>query len=159
MRFGRLITGHTSGSKQWSQDANGVSKTRRSNCRGYGWFAAIPPESNLSDFLLGTSVCLLGERMRSSLARAEQSEREARHTVEELAQAITIRREIEKQLRQALETAEEATRAKSTFLAYMSHEIRTPLHGILGMLELLGRSELDERQQRYTRLARSSADL
>jgi signal transduction histidine kinase/DNA-binding response OmpR family regulator len=110
-------------------------------------------------FLLGTSVCLLGERMRSSLARAEQSEREARHTVEELAQAITIRREIEKQLRQALETAEEATRAKSTFLAYMSHEIRTPLNGILGMLELLGRSKLDERQQRYARLARSSADL
>jgi signal transduction histidine kinase/DNA-binding response OmpR family regulator len=109
--------------------------------------------------LVGTSVCLLGGRMRSSLARAERSEREARHTVGELARAITSRGEVEAQLRQALGTAEEAAQARDDFLAYMSHEIRTPLHGILGMLELLGRSALDERQRRFARLAQSSADL
>src|SRR4051812_6404602 len=48
MRLVRVITGHAWGSKKRSQDANGVSDTRRSNCRGYGKVATIPPESNLS---------------------------------------------------------------------------------------------------------------
>ena len=40
-------------------------------------------------------------------------------------------------LHRAREAAEEASRAKSAFLAHMGHEIRTPLAGILGMTELL----------------------
>ncbi|MCE9604258.1 MAG: ammonium transporter [Planctomycetia bacterium] len=56
------------------------------------------------------------------------------------------------------EAAEAANRAKSEFLANMSHEIRTPLNGAMGMLELLGTTNLDVRQQRFVHLARSSAD-
>ena len=56
------------------------------------------------------------------------------------------------------EAAEAANRAKSEFLANMSHEIRTPLNGAMGMLELLGTTNLDARQQRFVHLARSSAD-
>jgi len=56
------------------------------------------------------------------------------------------------------EAAEAANRAKSEFLANMSHEIRTPLNGAMGMLELLGTTKLDARQQRFVHLARSSAD-
>jgi signal transduction histidine kinase/ligand-binding sensor domain-containing protein/FixJ family two-component response regulator len=49
-------------------------------------------------------------------------------------------------------------RAKSEFLARMSHEIRTPMNGIVGMGELLLRSDLDERQQRLAANLKMSAN-
>ncbi|MGO4777745.1 histidine kinase dimerization/phospho-acceptor domain-containing protein, partial [Lysobacter sp. 2RAB21] len=49
-------------------------------------------------------------------------------------------------LEAAKELAEAATRAKSNFLATMSHEIRTPMGGMVGMLELLEQSRLDDDQ-------------
>jgi ammonium transporter, Amt family len=76
---------------------------------------------------------------------------------------ITDRKESElvtgMRLEQERAIAEAANRAKSEFLAHMSHEIRTPLNGVIGMLELLDGSGLTDAQQRYTRLARSSAEL
>lgn len=49
---------------------------------------------------------------------------------------VTERERLHHQLEAAKEQAEEANRAKSTFLATMSHEIRTPMNAVIGMLEL-----------------------
>lgn len=50
----------------------------------------------------------------------------------------------------ARDRAETSDRAKSEFLANMSHEIRTPMNGVLGMAELLAKTELDTRQKTFT---------
>ncbi|MBC7282810.1 PAS-domain containing protein [Hoeflea sp.] len=63
---------------------------------------------------------------------------------------ITDAKTREAELKELLGKAEIADRAKSEFLANMSHEIRTPMNGVLGMAELLSRTELDTRQRTFT---------
>lgn len=62
-------------------------------------------------------------------------------------------------MRQSKEAAESASRAKSTFLANMSHEIRTPMNGILGMTQLLARTDLKSYQRDYVSTVEESAHI
>ncbi len=69
----------------------------------------------------------------------------------------TDRHQIQAALLSAKAEAEQANRAKSAFLAAMSHEIRTPMNGVIGMVDVLAYSSLDEDQVDAVRTIRESA--
>jgi PAS domain S-box-containing protein len=73
-----------------------------------------------------------------------------------ICQDITSRKQAEQSMQSARDAALEAGRLKSSFIANMSHEFRTPMNGVLGMLSLLGESELDTEQREYVEIAHHS---
>lgn len=64
-----------------------------------------------------------------------------------------------RELLRAKEMAEAATVAKGRFLAAMSHEIRTPLSGVIGLLNVLSETQLNQQQQELTRSIQHSGEM
>lgn len=89
--------------------------------------------------------------------KAEEEIRMHRENLEHLVDERTAAlREREKELQKAKEDAENANRAKSTFLANISHEIRTPMNSIIGFSDMLYSSLKDEKNKKRVEAIRTS---
>ncbi|MEO7337896.1 MAG: ATP-binding protein, partial [Caldimonas sp.] len=106
------------------------------------------------------AIADLGQQIGQSIARreAEASVRKERESlaVRVAERTLELRRAIE-DLEVAKAGAEDANRAKSSFLATMSHEIRTPMNGVIGMIEVLAEGGLAKDQADVVRTIRTSA--
>ena len=71
---------------------------------------------------------------------------------------ITPRKQMEEQLQQARQIAEQSSRFKTQFLARMSHEIRTPMNGVLGMSDLLLNTNISPEQKSYLLTLKNSGE-
>ena len=100
-----------------------------------------------------------GERYPVLLNGVRLEDRNGKKFIWSIVEDISERIENEKRLIEARDAAQSADKAKSEFLATMSHEIRTPLNGVVGMIDLLSRTQLDDEQKRKLGIARSSAEF
>jgi signal transduction histidine kinase/CheY-like chemotaxis protein/HPt (histidine-containing phosphotransfer) domain-containing protein len=117
----------------------------------------------LADLAVATDQFAAGNyRKRVAVSGAAEIDTlaSAFNTMAAAVQSDVSRRELaERDALDARIAAEEANRAKSTFVAAMSHEIRTPMIGVVGMLEVLAQTDLTPDQRSMVSTAQGSAQV
>jgi len=127
--------------------------------------------SAMTGFFLGVMVMAVYRMYKSSVAELVLSYKnealiegltKAGNNLESLNDNLKAEiqhgKQIELELKKAKEKAEQVSQAKGEFLANMSHEIRTPMNGVIGTLQLLDDTRLNEEQKEFVEIAHKSAD-
>jgi PAS domain S-box-containing protein len=153
---------------RWSTKAEAMFGWTREEAVGQNYRDVIIPRENRSsslqrlveivqDFEKG----IPGRRFESTSVRRDGTQfatevsltvirRDSGYVINGFLRDITEKRDAEERLKQA-------QKAKSDFLAMMSHEIRTPMAGMMGMIDLLSGTKLDQEQQELAGVAQGSA--
>lgn len=103
---------------------------------------------------LESGINTMAQALKAAHEEMQQSVEQATADLRQTLETIEIQN-IELQM--ARKEAETASRIKSEFLANMSHEIRTPLNGVIGFINLLVKTKLDNRQSDYIHTIQKSA--
>lgn len=117
------------------------------------------PLAEINYFTKNISAGNLGHRLT---VQGEGELAELQNHINEMAKSLESHQlELTNKLAQleiAKAEADAANNAKSLFLATMTHELRTPMNGALGMLQLLSTTELNQEQNTYIDIAKSSSE-